>query len=166
MTFLIAFFEDRRLGLAGIGAVAIVVGSVLPWIHVPQPLIGVITGSGLQEDGKVTVVLGVLAVGLLVAYARLRQRDLAVGAVAAGLASAGIGAYYIADLTHHAARVIARLLSGGEAPIEPSQVAAVPARAGAGIFVIFAGAALLTVAVLTLTIRGRGTTEPASPASS
>ncbi len=166
MTFLVAFLEDRRLGLAGIGAIAIVVGSVLPWIHVPQPLIGVITGSGLQEDGKVTVVLGALAVGLLVAYARLRQRDLAFGAVAAGLVSAGIGAYYIADLTHHAARVIARLLSGGEAPIEPSQVAAVPARTGAGIFVLFAGAALLTAAALALTIPARGTTEPASPQSS
>lgn len=166
MTFLIAFFEDRRLGLAAMGAAAIVVGSVLPWIHVPQPLVGVITGSGLQEDGKVTVVLGALALGLLVGYARLRQRDLAIGAGAAGLAAAGLAAYYVADLTHHAARVIARLLSGGEAPIEPSQIAAVPARTGAGIFVVFAGAALLTVTVLALTIRAPGTTEPASPASS
>lgn len=163
---MVAFFEDRRLGLAAMGALAIAVGSLLPWIHVPQPLIGTLTGSGLQEDGKVTVLLGALALGLLVAYARLRQRDLAVGAGVAGLAAAGIAAYYIADLTHHAARVIARLLSGGAAPIEPSQVAAVPARAGAGIFVVFAGAALMAVTVLALTIRAPGTIEPDPPASS
>ena len=166
MTFLFAFFEDRRLGLAAAGALAIVVGSALPWIHVPQPLIGVVSGSGLQEDGKVTVVLGTLAIGLLVAFARLRQRDLAIGACLAGLGAAGIAAYYLADLTHHAARVIARLLSGGEPPIEPSQIAAVPARAGAGIYVVTAGAAVLAVMVLALTIRAPGRTGREPPESS
>lgn len=166
MTFVVAFIEDRRLGLAGLGAVAIVVGSILPWIHVPQPLIGTVTGTGLQEDGKVTVLLGVIAMGLLVAYARLRQRDLALGAGAAALAAGGIAGFYVADLTHHAARVIARLLSGGDAPIEPDQIAAVPARTGVGVFVLFAGAALLVVTTLALTIRERGTTEPAPRASS
>ena len=58
MNTIVAFIEDRRLGLAAIGAVAIVVGSILPWIRVPQAVVGVTTGYGLQDDGKVTVVLG------------------------------------------------------------------------------------------------------------
>jgi hypothetical protein len=165
VNFIVAFLEERPLGIAALGAIAIVVGSVLPWIHVPQPLIGVTTGNGLQEDGKITILLGLLALGLLVAYARLRQRDLALSAGVAGLVSAGIGGFYLAQLTQHAARVISRLLSGGGPSIDPSQVAAVPARAGAGLFVVFAGAALLAASVFALTIREHGTTEPVPRAS-
>jgi len=166
VTLILAFIEERPLGIAAIGAVAIVVGSILPWIHVPQPLIGVTTGNGLQEDGKITILLGVLAFGLLVAYARLRQRDLALAAGGAGFVAAAIAGFYVAQLTHNAARVISRLLSGGGPSIDPSQVAAVPARAGAGLFVVFAGAALLAASVIALTIRERGTTEPVPRASS
>ena len=61
---------------------------------------------------------------------------------------------------------IARLLSGGEPPIEPSQIAAVPARAGAGIYVVTAGAAVLAVMVLALTIRAPGRTGREPPESS
>lgn len=165
MTLIVAFIEERPLGIAAVGAVAIVVGSVLPWIHVPQPLIGVTTGAGLQEDGKITIILGLLALGLLVAYARLRQRDLALAAGGAGLVAAAVAGMYLGRLTHNAARVIARLLSGGEPSIDPSQVAAVPARAGAGLFVVFAGAALLAASVIALTIRERGTSEPSPRAS-
>jgi len=161
VNFIVAFLEERPLGLAAMGALAIIAGSALPWIHVPQPLIGITTGNGLAEDGKITVVLGVLALGLLVAYARLRQRDLVVAAGLAGLGAAAFAGVYIADLTHHAARVMARVLSGGE-PLDPGRIAAVPARAGAGIYVVFAGAALLAVSVIALTIRARRTSEPAS----
>jgi len=161
MTLLVAFLEERPLGLAALGAFAVVVGSVLPWISVPQPLIGTTTGNGLQEDGKITILLGLLALGLLIAYARLRQRDLVIAAGIAGLAAAGFAGAYLADLAHNAARVIARLLAGGGPPFDPSQVSAVPARAGAGIYVVFVGAAVMAVGAIALTIRGRGTTEPA-----
>jgi len=162
----VAFLEDRRLGLAASGALAIIVGSVLPWIQISQPLIGNTTGYGLQDDGKVTVLLGALALGLIVAYAKLRQRDVAYAAAAAGLAAAGFAAAFIADLPRNAAEVLARLLSGDQPPLDPSQVAAVPARAGAGLYLVFAGAALLAGAVISLTVRARGTTEPAPRSSS
>jgi hypothetical protein len=161
VTFFIAFLEDRRLGLAAIGALAIMVGSVLPWIQVSQPLIGISTGYGLQDDGKVTVLLGAVALGLIVAYARMRQRDLALAAAAAGLGAAGFAAAFMADLPRNAARVIARLLAGDQHPIDPGQVASFPARAGAGLYVVFGGAALLAGAVVALALRARGSTEAA-----
>jgi hypothetical protein len=165
VNLLVAFIEDRRLGLAGLGALAIAVGSVLPWIRVPQPLVGITTGYGLQDDGKVTIVLGLLALALIVAHARLRQRDLAIGASLLGLAAAGLAAAYIADLDRNAARVIARLLAGNDAPIDPGAIASFPARIGVGIYVIFGGAAVLALAGAALTVRARGKTEPAPQAS-
>ena len=165
MNLLIALIEDRRLGLAAAGAIAIVAGSILPWIRVPQPLIGVTTGYGLQDEGKVTIVLGGLALVLVFAYARLRQRDLAIGAGLAGLAAAGLAAAYMTDLERNAARVIARLLSGGDAPIDPGALASFPARAGAGLYVIFGGAAVLAAASITLMIRARGTSGSETRAS-
>jgi len=163
----VAFLEDRALGLAAGGSLAVVVGSALPWIHITQPIIGTTVGYGLQDDGKITVLLGALAFGLILAFARLRQRDLALGAAGAGLAAAGFAAYFMSDLPRAAARTLARLLvPGDQPPLDPRQVAAVPARAGAGIFVVFAGAALLAAAVIALTIRGTGTNEPALRSSS
>jgi len=164
VTLLIMFIEDRTLGLAAIGAIGVMVGSALPWIHVSQPLIGITTGNGLEDAGKITVVLGALALGLMVAYARLRARDLALGAGLAGLAATGFAAAFLADLPHNAARVLARLLSGDQPPIDPGQVAAFPARAGAGLFVVFAGAAVLAAAVVALVLRSRTAQESASSA--
>ncbi len=165
MNLIVAFIEDRRLGLAAIGSLAIVAGSILPWIRVPQPLVGIATGYGLSDDGKVTIVLGLLALGLIVAYARLRQRDLAVGAGLLGLAAAGLATAYISDLNRNAARVVARLLAGNDAPIDPGQIASFPAQRGVGIYVIFGGAAVLVAAAAVLTLRGRGTTGSAPQAS-
>jgi hypothetical protein len=165
MNLIVAFIEDRRLGLAAIGALAIVTGSILPWIRVPQPLVGTATGYGLSDDGKVTVVLGLLALVLIVAHARLSQRDLAAGAGLLGLAAAGLAAAYISDLNRNAARVVARLLAGNDAPIDPGAIASFPARTGVGIYVIFGGAAVLAAAAAALTLRGRGKTESAPQAS-
>lgn len=165
MSLIVALIEDRTLGLAAMGAFAIMVGSVLSWIRVPQPLIGTATGYGLQEDGKITIVLGALALGLVLAYGHLRQRDLAIGAGLAGLGAAAFAAVYAADLTHNAARVLARLLAGDQPPIDPGQIGAFPARVGPGIFVILAGAVLLVLSVVAITIRARGTIEPARRSS-
>jgi hypothetical protein len=163
MNTIVAFIEDRRLGLAAIGAAAIVAGSIFPWIRVPQAVIGTTTGYGLQDDGKVTIVLGLLALILIIAYARLRQRDLAIGAGLLALASAGLAAAYLSDLDRNAARVVARLLAGGDAPVDAGQLASFPAKAGAGIYLIFVGASFLVIASAALVVGGR---EPApSPAS-
>jgi len=165
VNLVVAFIEDRRLGLAAFGALGIVAGSTLPWIQVSQPLIGNATGYGLQDDGKITIVLGVIALALVIAYARLRQRDLAL---ASGLSAAGAAAFaavFMADLPRNAARVIARVLAGDQAPVDPGQVASFPAHAGVGLFVVFAGAALLIVCVAALTIRAAGTSEPAQRSS-
>src|SRR5438477_763271 len=131
MNLVVAFIEDRRLGLAAIGALAILVGSVLPWIQVAHPL-GVATGYGLQDDGKITVLLGAGALGLIIAYARLRQRDLALAAGLFALGAAAFAGAFLADLHPHAALVIARLLAGDQNPIDPGQVGTFAGRAGAG----------------------------------
>jgi hypothetical protein len=165
VNLLVAFLEDRALGLAAAGSLGVVVGSVLPWIRVEQPLIGTTIGYGLQDDGKVTVLLGVLALVLVLAYARLRQRDLAFGAAGAGLAAAGFAAFFVSDLPRAAARVLARFLAAGQPPIDPRQVQAVPAQIGAGVYVVFAGVAALTAAVIALTVREPGTSEPAPRSS-
>lgn len=165
MNLVVAFIEDRRLGFAGLGALAIVVGSALPWIRVSLPLVGIVTGYGLTDDGKVTVVLGVLALALIVAHARLRQRDLAAAAAVLGLAAAGLAAAFIANLPRNGAEVLARLLSGNDAPIDPNQVAARAAQTAVGPYVIFVGAGVLVLACAALTIRARGTSEPAPQAS-
>ena len=165
MNLVVAFIEDRRLGLAGIGALAIVAGSTLPWISVSQPLIGNATGYGLQDDGKITIVLGALALGLIVAYARLRQRDLAIASSVCAGGAVAFSAVFMANLPHNAARVIARVLAGDQAPVNPGQVASFPAHPGIGLFVVFAGAGLLIVCALALTLRATGTTEPARRSS-
>jgi hypothetical protein len=165
VNLIVQFIEDRRLGLAGLGALAIVVGSVLPWIRVSLPLVGIVTGYGLTDDGKVTLVLGLLALALVVAQARLRQRDVALAAGALGLAAAGLAAAFMADLPRNGAEVLARLLTGNEAPIDPNQVAPRAAQTGVGVYVIFAGAAILVLACVALTVRARGTSEPAPQAS-
>jgi hypothetical protein len=166
MNLLIRLIEDRRLGLATMGAIAVSIGSALPWIRIRLPLVGVTTGYGLQDDGKVTVVLGALALVLILAHAHLLHRDLAWGALLAALAAVGLAAAYIADLDGHAARVVSRLLSGGETPIDPAQVGTFASRAGAGPYVIFGGAAVVLGAVVALTVRAPGTSEPAPRSSS
>jgi hypothetical protein len=164
VTVLLAILEDRRLGLAALGALAVTVGSALPWIRVPQPLAGTATGYGLQDDGKITILLGVLALGLVLAYVRLRQRDLVIGAALAGIGAAGFAAAYLADLNRNAARVMARILTGG-VPIDAGAVAEFPARAGPGPWVVIGGAALLAIAAGALTLRAGETTEPAPRSS-
>ncbi|MGH2792693.1 MAG: hypothetical protein ACRDKG_00155 [Actinomycetota bacterium] len=161
MNLVLAFIEDRRLGLAAMGALAVVVGSALPWLYVPQPLIGSSTGYGLQDEGKITVILGVLALVLLVAYARVRGRDLVLGALACGLGAAGLTVWYASRTELNAARVIARLFTTGGTPLDPSSVVPFPARIAAGVWVVLAGAAVLVLCSAALSLRGNGRIGPA-----
>lgn len=160
MNLVLAFIEDRRLGLAAMGALAVAVGSALPWLYVPQPLIGPATGYGLQDEGKLTVLLGVLALVLLIAFVRVRGRDLALGAAVCGLGAAGLAAFYATRVPENAARVIARLFSSGGAPLDPSAVVPFPARLGAGVWVVVGGAAVLVVTSISLSLRVPGRTAP------
>lgn len=166
MNLLLAFIEDRRLGLAAMGGLAVVVGSALPWLYVPQPLIGSAKGYGLQDEGKLTVLLGALGLLLLVAFARLRGRDLAVGAALCGLGAAGLAAWYATRIPENAARVIARALSGGGAPLDPNAVVPFPARLGAGVWVVLGGSAVLVITSVALTLRAPGRTAPSLRSSS
>ena len=166
MNLVLAFVEDRRLGLAAMGALAIVVGSALPWLYVPQPLIGNATGYGLQDEGKITVVLGVLALVLLIAFARVRGRDLLAGCALAALGSAGLAVWYASRTELNAARVIARLFTAGGAPLDPSNVVPFPARLGVGVWVVIGGAAVLALSAGALSLRGSGRTAPALRSSS
>ena len=118
MSLLVKFIEDRRLGLAGLGALGVAVGSALPWLIVPQPLAGTLTTYGLQDDGKITIVLGVLALVLIVAYARLGHRDLIAGATMASTVSAAIVIWYMTHRNENAAKALARLLGGAGAPVD------------------------------------------------
>lgn len=161
MSLLLIFLEDRRLGLGALGALAVIAGSALPWLYVPQPLIGSATGYGLQDEGKITVLLGALALGLLLGFARVRGRDLALGAALCGLAAAGLAAWYVSRPEENAARVLARAFSTGSAPLDPSAIVPFPARLGAGVWVVIGGAAALVVSSVALNLRGTGTSAPA-----
>jgi hypothetical protein len=165
MTLLLALLEDRRLGLALLGALALVGGSIAPWIHVPQPLVGTLTGSGIAEDGKITVLLGAMALACVLAHAVLRARDLVLAAAASGLAAAAVAGLYLSDLGHHAARLVARELLGAAGPVDPASLAEFPARAGVGPWIVIAGAAVLVVAAMSLSLREDETIGPARRAS-
>lgn len=165
MNLLLAFIEDRRLGLGAMGAMAIIAGSAMPWLYVPQPLIGSATGYGVQDEGKITVLLGALALGLLIGLARVRGRDLALAAAVCGLAAAGIAGWYATRSAENAARVLARAFTSGGAPLNPDAIVPFPARIGGGVWVVIAGAAVLVVSSAALSLRAAGTTA-LSPRSS
>ncbi len=166
MNLLLAFIEDRRLGLGAMGAVAVIVGSALPWLLVPQPLIGSATGYGVQDEGKITVLLGALAVGLLIALARVRAPDLAIAAAVCGLTAAGVAAWYATRSEENAARVLARAFTSGPAPLNPDAIVPFPAQVGGGVFVVISGGVVLAVASVMLSLRGAGTSAPAPRSSS
>jgi hypothetical protein len=166
VNLLVRFIEDRRLGLAGLGALGVTIGSALPCLIVPQPLAGTLTTYGLQDDGKITVVLGVLALLLIVAYARLGHRDLVAGATIASAGAAAIVIWYMAHRSENAAKALARLLGGAGVPVDlQSFDLSLPARSGAGLWVVLGGAALVAGAAVSLAIRVAQTDEPISQAS-
>jgi hypothetical protein len=148
--FLVALVEDRRLAAATLGALAIVGGSAAPWSHVPLGPVE-FTELGLEADGKVTIVLGALALVLLGAYAFLRQRDLAGGAALAALVVAGLAAAYEVNVRRASGRVGARI-----AAVDPGAVTSqFAARTGVGLWICLAGATLLAGAALSI-VAGRG----------
>lgn len=152
--FLFRAVEDR-VALTGIlGALSVVAGSALPWAVVPTAL-GTITESGLEANGKLTLVAGVLGFVLLVAALRVPGRDLPIGAALAGAAASGIALAYVMDVRASSARVLARLLEG-RGTLDPSGVGTrFLARPGAGVWVALVGGAAIVLAALLLLRRDR-----------
>ena len=155
MPFLLAVAEDR-LALAGvIGAVGIGVGSALAWSIVPVGSITVVE-YGLEANGKLTLLAGLLGLVFLVAALRLPGKDLPIAAGLAALAAGGIASGYLFDVRAASARVLARLLSG-RGTLDPRALGTrFGAQPGAGLWVVLAGAALLLVSTVGLMLRDRG----------
>jgi hypothetical protein len=152
--FAIGVVEDRVALTGVLGAVAVVVGSALPWAVVPTVL-GTVTEAGLEANGKLTLVTGILALVFLVAGLRLAGRDLPVAAALAGLASAGIAFAYLLDVRASSARVLARLLEG-RGTLDPNAIGTrFLARPGAGVWVAIAGGLAVAVSALVLLRRER-----------
>lgn len=167
MNLLLDLIEDRRLLAAAAGAIAIVAAAFLPWATTPTPTpLGPQSETGVQAGGKITFIVGLVALGLVFAYTRLRQADLAIGAGLVALACAGVAVAYAADVDAAAQRVIARLYSTPGALLDPNAVRTVPAgaRVAGGVWVTVAGAVAVAGAVVAL-LAGvrRGAETPAPP---
>lgn len=154
--FFVSLVEDRRLAIATAGALAIVAGSAAPWAHVPQGTLGTLTELGLDADGKVTLLLGLLAVGLIGAHAFLRHRDLLVGAAAAAAGSMAYAIVYALDVRRASAAVTARLLQTSPGAVNVR----FEATTGIGVWTVIAGAAVLIAAATALWQGRPGTAEP------
>lgn len=136
---ILALVEDRRLLTAAGGAVAIVVGSFLPWSHT-DVILAEITEYGVNASGRITFVLGLVSLAAVLAYASLRHADLAAGAALPALASIGLAVHYQRTIAGAGLRAAAR----------ESGTGAFRATTGAGVWVVVAGGAALVAAVVIL----------------
>lgn len=149
MNLALALIADRRLLAGATGAMAIVAGSFLPWSHT-DVILGSLTEYGASTSGKVTFVLGLVALGLVLARASLPHADLAAGAGLAALAALGLTVSYRMSLARAGARVTSRLEFAG----------AFQARAGAGVWVVIAGSTVAAVSCLLLLRRSEEEVAP------
>lgn len=135
MRLMLELIADRRLTFAALGSLGIVVGSFLPWAHVSTFVVE-LDERGIESGGKITFVLGALALALVGAHALTRHVDLAGGAGLSALGCLAIAVQHHLTLLEAGARIAGRL--------------GVPqvftARAGAGLFAVEAGAAVTVVA--------------------
>jgi hypothetical protein len=164
IAFFVSLVEERRLAVATAGALAIIAGSAAPWAHVPHGTLSATTELGLDADGKITLLLGILALGLVGAYTFLRHRDLAVGAA---LAAAGSGAYaivYALDVRRASAEVTARMFQTSPDAVKVQ----FEASTGIGVWTVIVGAFVLVAACIALLAKApsvSGRTAGALPVS-
>lgn len=158
IAFLAALIEDRRLALWATGAIAIVAGSVAPWVHVASPL-RPLTELGLDADGKVTVLCGVASLGLVAAYARLRGRDLAAGAAICAAVSGSLSILYVVRVKQASSRVLARMLDVDAGIVRPD----FGARAGLGVWVVAAASVAVLVATAAVVVRSHPAQSGSEP---
>lgn len=149
MTLLLEIVSDRRVLAGALGSLGVVVGSFLPWAHVSLAF-AELTETGVEAHGKVAVVLGAIALGLVCAHALARQPDLALGAGILALVCLGLALWYQATLLDAGARIASRL------PVPP----VFRARGGVGVWVTAAGAAAAALACGMLAT-GRGAPDRA-----
>jgi hypothetical protein len=67
------------------GAVAVLLGSLLPWAEVTAPFVGTITVSGTDGDGLLTLLGAILVAGLGFATLRVRSRGPMIAALVVAL---------------------------------------------------------------------------------
>lgn len=153
---------EDRVALAGVaGATAVIVGSFLTWASVPLGFT-VLAESGLEADGKLTLLAGVFALGFFLASLRASGADLPVLAAVAALVSAAIALGYLLDVRAASGQVIARLLEGRGA-LDPGSVATrFAARPGPGLWVVMAGGVVTAGASGLVLLRRRNTAVPGS----
>jgi hypothetical protein len=132
-----------------------VVGSVLTWATVPLGINDVAV-SGLEANGKITLVLGVAGLALVAAALRTRGRDLPVAAALTGLAAAAIAFAYLRDLRDATAQVLQRFLHTSST-LDPDAVASrFGAHAGPGVWIVLAAGLALAAASVYVLVRDRG----------
>jgi hypothetical protein len=95
--------------IAAVGGALAVIGSVLTWATVKSDLFGgdpVQNVKGLSGDGKITVVLGAIAMlaGVVTLVSRNpgARRALAIAAIVGGLGAAALGVFDLVDLKTNA----------------------------------------------------------------
>lgn len=145
MTLLLEIAADRRLLGGVLGALGVVVGSFLPWAHV-SIAVAELQETGIEAQGKVAVVLGAIALGLVCAHALLRQADLAIGAGILALLCFGLAIWYQVTLLDAGSRAVRRIV-----PI----IGEFRARGGIGVWVTAAGAAACATACAMLALGAR-----------
>lgn len=123
------------LGLVGAGLM--VIGSILPWATVASGF-GQISVSGTEGDGKITIILGILAGVAALAElggqskaqlgpAQAKPAQLGRVGVILGVIAAGVGLYGLSNVSSRLAGVESTLIH---------------ASVGTGLFVVIGGAAL------------------------
>lgn len=147
IAFLAALIEDRRLALMTLGSLCVIGGAIAPWAIVASPL-RPITESGLDADGKLTILCGVASLGLIVAYWRLRQRDLVIASALVSLAALVMAVLYAINVRRASARVVARLLD--VAPAGTGSGFAV--RTGVGVWLTIVGALVMVLPTILLVL--------------
>ena len=67
--------------ITGLGAIVAVIGSMTPWATITAPLLGSVSVNGTQGDGLITLILGLVAIGLAIGIASaVSPRGFAAGA--------------------------------------------------------------------------------------
>ncbi|MCA1833139.1 MAG: hypothetical protein ABR548_05060 [Actinomycetota bacterium] len=153
--------EDNAAMAGVLGCIGIVTGSALTWATVP---IGVttVTVGGLEANGKLTLLLGVLALAFFIASLRLPGRDLPVLGGAVALGAAAIAGAYWSNVKAASGSVVARLLEG-RGTLDPSAISArFAARPGPGLWVVVAGGGVVAVASAILLARARAARREAA----
>lgn len=121
------------------GAIAAIVAAFLPWISATAVFAGSLSRNGLDGDGQITIVLGVVAVVLAVVALRGQPAPLAALVIVAGL-GALIAVIGVIDYVDARNRI-------GDLTVEERQLVAI--SIGAGLYLtIAAGVAVVVGAVL------------------